>query len=755
MPYDRFMIAPLNTGLHNNVKPWLIPDEAFAQLDNAYIWRGRLRKRFGTRWMGTGSSPLASRVRINLGATVAGALAGTVPGATFAIGQLFSIGTALYTVVTAGAVQPLLKTVATTTATFSTTNGAFNFVGAPAGNVYFYPATPIMGLITYDQKPVNQESLYAFDTQFAYYFDAGTNAWERLGTALWTGNNSNFFWGANFRGTNPQDRYLYVTNFNSNGTIAATDPIKYWDGAAWNNFTFAYSTTANSNVYSARIIIPFKQRLLLLNTWESVNDAVNVTNFVNRIRFCQVGSPLEANAWQQPPQTYGKGGFIDLPTTEQIVSAQILKDRLIIFCERSTWELVATGNQVTPFVEQSINIELGVESQNSIVVFDKVLLAVGNVGIMACNALHVERIDADIPDEVFQIHDGSEGPARVQGIRDYYTEMVYWTFPNQKTNATYPNRVLVYNYSTGAWAFNDDSFTAWGYFQTTPASAGITWSQAHNTWASAHRQWSTPSSQAIFQQVVAGNQEGFVVIVDRGIGRNAPALSITQLTTSGTSIPGYTATLTVIDHNLLVGDYVLVENCLGITGLNTNIYRVDTVVDSNTITLLMVTSQDGSGTYTGGGTIARVSNINILTKEYNFYVDEGRNCYVAKADFLVERTSHGAITVDYYVSTAENAMVAESAPESTGGTGANVGTNVLETSPYSTVPFEASQTRLWHPVYFQADGEFVQLNLYFNDTTDQRQGATLSQIRNPQIALDNFELHAITFSVTPTASRLQ
>jgi hypothetical protein len=52
--FDRFMIAPFNVGLETDLKPWMIPDEAFAELNNAYIFRGRVRKRFGSALMGNG-----------------------------------------------------------------------------------------------------------------------------------------------------------------------------------------------------------------------------------------------------------------------------------------------------------------------------------------------------------------------------------------------------------------------------------------------------------------------------------------------------------------------------------------------------------------------------------------------------------------------------------------------------------------------------------------------------------------------------
>ena len=97
MAIDRFFIAPYdkNSGLQNDVRPWLIPDQAFSRLNNVYVWRGRVRKRFGSRWLG--NTQQETRLRITLanngfllGVTDgAGNLAGVVPGASGLIGQRF------------------------------------------------------------------------------------------------------------------------------------------------------------------------------------------------------------------------------------------------------------------------------------------------------------------------------------------------------------------------------------------------------------------------------------------------------------------------------------------------------------------------------------------------------------------------------------------------------------------------------------------------------------------------------------------
>ncbi len=729
MAKDRFFIGPLETGLQNDVRPWLIPDDAFEILNNAYIFRGRLRKRFGTRLMNgdvaAAVEQLTSRVRISLGNTDGnGDISVTVPGATFKVGQLFSISAEIFTVNATGTPGTLLITGSATLATYDTTTGALVINGAAATTAcFFYPAEPIMGLITYDTANINDEPLYAFDTQFVYQFTSG--GWSRLGTALWTGSNSQFMWGANWRGVLADDKLLFISNFN------AADQIKFWNGSTWTTINPIFNSTGNT-IESARCIVPFKDRLLFLNVIEEIAAVDRL--FPNRCRFSQNGSPLEANAAFRE-DIAGRGGYIDAPTSEAIITCEFLKDRLIVFFERSTWELVYTGNEILPFRWQQLNTELGVESTFSIVPFDKVVIGVGNVGVHACNGANVERIDQKIPDEVFNIHNENEGVLRVYGIRDYVTEMIYWAFPSDDPNPTFPNRILAYNYKTGSWAFFDDSITAFGYFQQ---QNDITWVDMESEWQTTDVEWVSGVLQSQFRDVVAGNQEGFVFIVvpeGPGSGRNAPSLQLTDITFSGDVV-----TLAIADHNLIPGDFIIIENAQGITALNDLVFRVQTIT-TTTVTLSVTLT---SGTYTGAGTAARISRIDIRTKQYNFYADKGRNVSIEKVAFMVDRTVNGEVTVDYAVSSS-NIFLLEPSQEVT-GTGAILGNNILETSPFGDINQEESdQARLWHPVYFQSNGECVQLRIFLSD----------AQMVDTNIAWSDFELHAMLFYANPTASRLQ
>lgn len=765
MAFDRFMIAPINTGLQTNLKPWLIPDDAFESLINAYVFRGRIRKRFGTTLSGQGATNvteqiLRSRLRYNIGTTNgAGDLAGTVPGAIFEIGQMFSIGSQLYTVITAGAVQPLLQDGTTTTATYSTTNGAYNFVGAPALTiVYFYPAQPVMGLTQYEIGPINDQPAFAFDTQFAYEFIAG--GWQNsVGTPTWQGDDSQFFWATNWTGIANQDTYLFVTNNNATTPAPAVtdDPIYYYDGTNWASFNpFTIVRTDGTFVATARIILPFKDRLVLLDT---VEDTGGVTSrFKNRARYSINGSPFASEvvgidsapyAWLEPNQTNTVGaatgvakgaGYIDAATEEEIISAEFIKDRLIVYFERSTWELAYTGNQVLPFVWQKINTELGSQSTFSTVPFDKVILTVGNTGVHACSGSNVERIDERIPTTVFDISDRAEGEKRVYGIRDYFTEMVYWTYPvdTEVSTETFPNRVLVYNYKTGSWAINTDSFTAFGYFEQ---QQDIVWQTALFTWQNSNATWNSGITQSQFRQVIAGNPQGFILIVNPEEDRNAPAMPITNISYPSPGI----VQMIVINHTLVPGEYVAVENAQGITitPATSIIFEVLQVIDVDTIQLFIRPEVDFSGTYLGGGTLARVSNIDIRSKEWNPYVEKDRNIYVQRIDFCIERTEEGEVTIEYYTSSADDLQMIQQAQN----TNMILGNNVLETRPYdiNLYPLEQVQRRLWHPVYFQSEGEFIQIQIIMSDT----------QIRTTAIAWSPFVLEGLTLFTQPTRNRLE
>lgn len=735
MANKRFLIAPLKFGEQRNVRPWMIPDDAFSQLENAYVWRGRLLKRHGAQLMGDGTQ-IQSRLRLavgttdgagNLGATV---VPGTLPLSQF--GQAFSVGTQMFYVYQNGAMHP---GIGLGTGTFNIATGTVTIAGATAlTTVYYYPAHPVMGIDTLEDNSITNELTIAFDTEFAYQYQ--TSGWERLGlgagAAIWTGGNADFFWGTSYRGSFVSETFFFVTNY----TVA--DNIKYWNPGAgtWTTFVPAIvAAPGTDTLLTAKILVPFQNRLLALNTIENTSGIP--TTYSNRLRFSKYGNPIDTDSWITNP---GLGGFLDCPFQQEIVAAEFVKNRLIVYCEESTWEIVYINNQISPFAWQLINNEFGAESTFSVVPFDKVILAVGETGINACNGANVERIDEIIPDTVFNIRNSQDGLIRVHGIRDYFSEQVLWTYATQEHQLTFPNQLIVFDYKQGTWAFFDDSITTFGYYRN---QTGNQWQNLPVQWNNYNTPWNSGYVQELFRNVVCGNQEGWTFLLSQFTSKNSQSLQISDITFSA----GNPSTFVVYDHNLDASSNVFLEGMTGsasIAAANDTIYT-PLVIDKDTFQLASwnASSQgydplELTGPYNGGGTGTLVSQIDILSKTFNFFAEVARNSYIAKIDFLVGRTTSGKISVVFNLDNSTNFFPSLFDPAQLGG-------GVLETYPYPNTQ-EATMLPdfLWHTVYFQADGNYIQFNLLYNN----------DQWFDPDTAFAPFDLEAMLIHAQPTG-RLQ
>jgi hypothetical protein len=550
----------------------------------------------------------------------------------------------------------------------------------------------------------------------------------------------------------------------------------------------------NNNVYysnqllitSARIIVQFKNRLLLLNTKEQVGGITTI--FKNRCRFSAVGNPIFGSSGivytsvSFMSDLAGFGNAIDAATQEAIIGAEFLKDRLIVYFERSTWELVYTGNQIYPFTWQKINTELGAESTFSTIPFDKTVLGFGNVGIHSCTGANVVRIDEKIPDLVFDLHNELAGLNRVVGIRNYQPEVALWTYPGGGRTATTPwcNNLLIYNYVNNSWAIFDDSYTFLGYYQTsqgdpTPAA---TWDATYTTWEATLDVWggAQGDTNAIKSlKVLGGNQQGWVHLLDYNIANNAPGLYITGIsndpnpatinTVMAINDPIY---IYAINHNLAAGSYIALRQLNGITltygafvGLDRVIGQVIEVVNENKVRIAInkyntatnppsLDPVNLSGTYNGTGDMARVSIINLLSKDFNLYVGKDYNAYVSRINFYVTKTPSNYIRVNYNIGTARNLGLPLN-------NSLLLGNSILETSPYALVPFEQYQETIWHNVYLSADGEYIQIQL--QNPSYQPFDFTITGNVAPYTTSYNieqdFEMHSMIIYAQPTSSGLQ
>lgn len=744
---EKFAIVNLKGGQRRDVESFLLDNDSFPILENAYLFRGRIEKRSGTTPVGPDG-----RLKGSLGNTGASPFAvtlldGTVSGGIPVGIASFRIGTVLLTDPGGASPVNLISTDPAYTGTLNRATGALSIAhpGIAVTPVIYVPGLPAMGLKTLEQEAINEEFLMSFDTRYTYLFNEGTGDFQfqrtfrgAVDVFVWTGTNSDFFWTCNyfkaFWATN------YVAGFHASvkaSTVAEKDGIRWYvsdaTGTGWANFNPAI--TAANFLIGALIILPYKGRLVVLNTLEGP-DLANTVRFLQRARWSWVGTPFydaashpdgtgsDAAAWRS--DQVGKGGFIDAPTQEAIVSAEFIKDTLIVYFERSTWQLVYTGNETLPLVWQKINTELGTESTHSVVPFDRGVFGIGNYGIITTDSVNVARIDEKIPDQVFQIQNINNGTKRVYGVRDFNAQLVYWSYPivseldNEAPSyvLTYPNQVLVYNYLFGSWSQFDDSFTCFGYWQK---KTDETWSSLVRPWADVHNAWNSAVLQARYPDVVAGNQRGYVMVFSQlqMIGQNAPSLPISNLTTT-------THALFCPDHNLIQNQYVLLTGVQGVTGVNSLIYKVLSTPDKDNILLDRNNPGDPSmytpwvGTYTGGGSVTFIPNFYIQTKEFNPWYEQGQSIKAAQIDVFTDNTSSGSFIAELFVSD---------------NTSLPVSSLVVTTVPETA--FSLSQNKSWHRLFTNYFGSFVQIGFTMND----------EQMRSLTITGSDITIHGIIFYV--------
>lgn len=745
MGYNPLKIAGNTTGLVQSRENFLLPNDAYPKLENAFIWRerikrkqcyellGRLRRQLTAVSMGNISAAGAGVFTFNI-FTGLGFLA-TQPNAEIQPG---TVTTPLVITIAAPIDQTLTGTTNDGTLAISgagtvITAASINYatgvltltfsgaVGVSAATITtgYYPGLPVMGLRSRELNNINNEQLIAFDQVYAYTF-TGIQWVEFIAGTTWTGNNSDFFWSTNYWVTPaPANQKLFwVTNFSGTGG----DPIRYTNGTAWINF--APLVDATNRLTQALVMLPFRGRLVCFNTLEGATLGTSVA-YTNRIRWAAIGNPISdisslfpaagdvnVNAWRDDIR--GQGGFLDIPTSQAIVAVGFVRDNMIIYCESSTWQLRYTGRSIAPFQIEKVNTELGAESTFSAVQFDTSLVGMGDKGVVECDSFKSERIDIKIPDLIYEFNNQNNGTKRVHGIRDFQQRLAYWTYPYAPNNGTFPDRRLVYNYENDSWAIFTDSLTTLGTYQ---AQTGRTWATTPYPWQEQNYSWIAKA--ALFPSIVGGNQQGFVEYLDVST-TNDISLSITAIT-------GNTTTPTVItspNHNLQNGQVIQISliptgtpfaaSLNKTTGATEGIFAIvkDLSDPNNSFALWKynpVTRQfddpqvDPTGVYVGGGKIAIRDNFSIVSKKFNF-MDQGQSIQIGHIDVLMNKTSEGEISLNVYLDYDDNTPSNTLTQNSTGDTFFNV------TIPTTQSPLDVpGGSKNWHRAYCQTRGNFVTL----------------------------------------------
>lgn len=696
-------------GVDLSKEEFKIDNNAFADLTNCYQWRDRILRRRGNRLLG--------RLRRCI---TAKALAASGGGTTYS-GNIITFAPALeataslqvssITITVGGKITVTDDgaggfTQTGGTATLDSDNSSINYATGAftielSAGVYaaeavttdfcYFPNLPVMGIRTYEVSTINEEETIFFDTTYAYTFNSGTGFFDELvpGTT-WTGNNSDFFYSTNYYQDAGNRDLFWATNFSSN------DPIRYYNGISWTNFNPDIDDAGTNQLYKALLLVPFRGLLLAMNTFEGTSLGASI-QYPQRVRGSQIGDPLDADAWKD--DIPGRGFFFDLPTNEHIRSFGFVRDSLVVFTERSSWLLSWTGDSVVPVIDQRENTDLGIESTFSVLNFDDKVAGIGDKFIIASDSINAYPINNDIPDFAFTIHNDNDGRRRVHGVRDYNNRLALWTYPRFDENGTYPNRVLVWNYIDNTWQFFRDNLTCFGTFQ--PAS-DLTWENVTWTWAEWTQTWGEGSNQSKYPDIVAGNQQGFIMNVGK------QTLDDASMYISAINIVGGQVQLEILNHNLEDGEFINVTRTIGdYTALNGNTYKIG-YVDSDNVSLFNQDSEGNfdpleisSGTYLGGGQAAIIPNFRILSKKFNM-IEDGKKVLLGYIDLLLESDPDAIFNLNLYLDYKSDSLARSNFWS----------TNI---QPDESIIDTPDQTKIFRKFWVGQIGNFVQFEITIND----------------------------------------
>lgn len=732
-PLQQYYIAGSKSGYINYQKPFLTPDDGYQTLENALVYRdrvierpgmsifGRLRRLFTDINVGNVSTGGAATTTIDLfsGLSIPETNAEIAPGtASIVIGTqtLTDVNKNGILTIAGGGVIINARINYITWILTITTNAALG-VTPVIVTIRYYPGLPCTGIWQLETANINNEVTIFFDTKYAYISASGSfdSFQEFIPGTTWNGaaNGSDLFGATNWIGSNASLRLFFATNF----VNTSANPMRYTDANTWTNFKPAVDGV--NFLTQARILIPYYGRLVALNTWEG-SDYNTALNYFARCRFSQVGDPTAVDAWRS--DQFGKGGFIDAPTDEAILSAIFYKNTLIVGFERSTWQLRYVGEYGLPFIWERISSDFGCESTFSPVLFDQGVLQVGDRAIVSATANNVVRIDEQIPDQVFKFANDQAGKGRVTGIRDFQNELVYWNWINKDlpkigTTFTYPNSTLVFNYRNNTFAIWRNNVTTYGIYQN---PTGVLWGSTEVDWSNFDIFWNNDGNIE-FERVVSGNQQGYISYYSTnlsvGNSIDEPSLSIHAI--DFTTVP---CRLTIPSHNLCDGDWIRVTGALfnsSDPGLNGYIYYIK-YVDENTIAITKWNINSRSFVdvnfstlplplpiYQGLGEVTFYPLLNIISKDFNPYQQKGSQVKLSYIDFLVDTQPSGQFAVNLYI----NTFLGSSANIITGNTTLEEGYNLcgyitnLTIDITNTVP-----CRVTSPAHGLRTGQSVFLN---------------------------------------------
>ena len=333
MPVQKLVIGNIQAGYETDKKPFLLDNDAFPLLNNAYVWRKRIMRKRGTTQLGrlqrtitsqsAGMYTLSSGVHTfsvfgQLGYSSSQPDASVIPftasniGITIefgmAIGQSLVDGSGIGTLGIVGSGPITAATINYATGIVTITSSSSEVATTVAITMTYYPNLPVMGLEDFEIGIINEPLLVSMDTTYSYGFNPGNS--QFYDTTFYKSTHNPFTWnGQNYQqffSTN----YLGVTTLtdspDKSGCLWATNGVP---GFQFKVITGVTLTNPNMSNTTATITVA--------GNGLSTSDYV----FINEVDGITVGSGAAAAGYSGIAGLNGQSGIVTVATTNTFTIA--------------------------------------------------------------------------------------------------------------------------------------------------------------------------------------------------------------------------------------------------------------------------------------------------------------------------------------------------------------------------------------------------------------------------------------------------
>jgi hypothetical protein len=154
-------------------------------------------------------------------------------------------------------------------------------------------------------------------------------------------------------------------------------------------------------------------------------------------------------------------------------------------------------------------------------------------------------------------------------------------------------------------------------------------------------------------------------------------------------------------------------------------------------------------TYTGtclGGSVVVINKINIVTKQFSPFYDQGSQCRLGYIDLFASKTDSGQFTCDLLVDC------------NTSNTVSDTSSNIVSTAPenLALIPWQATQDKIWHRIFTNIICQNFTLHLTLSD---EQMGSDMEQValgfEGLNCGEEMFVIHAFAFYLSPNARLVQ